>query len=154
MDFAQIQELVYQLDYFWLKAIHIIFVITWMAGLLYLPRLFMYHAQVPVGSEASELLKVMERRLYYYIMMWGMVGSWIVGIIILVQQPALLKFGWMHGKLGLVVLLTGVHHIQGAWRKRFARDENHHSEGFFRLANEIPTVIMIATVILAVVKPF
>lgn len=150
----QLNEILYGVGYEWLRAIHIIFVISWMAGLLYLPRLFVYHCRVAPGSEASELLKVMERRLYYYIMLMAMVVSWVLGLWMLVQQPGLLDLPWMHAKLTLVVLLTGVHHIQGAWMKRFARDENKHSEGFYRAMNEIPTLIMIAVVIFAVVEPF
>lgn len=141
-------------NYLWLQALHIIAVISWMAVLLYLPRLFVYHVAAEAGSVQSETFKVMERRLIMAIGMPAMAATWVFAILMLVANPDLLSQGWMHAKLTLVILLTGVHHIFLAWVKRFARDENVKSDKFYRVANEIPTVLMIGIVILAVVKPF
>ena len=141
-------------QYLWIKALHIIAVISWMAGLLYLPRLFVYHADAEAGSELSETLKIMERRLYKFIMFPAMKVSWVAGLLMLYANTALLSEGWVHAKLTFVVLLTGAHHAQGAWLKKFATDANEKSDTYYRIANEIPTVLMIAIVILAVVKPF
>lgn len=139
--------------YPWIKAIHIIAVIAWMAGLLYLPRLFVYHAGAPAGSERSEMLKIMERRLLRAIMNPAMIAAFVLGILLL-MTPGILSGAWWHAKLLLVVVLAGVHMAMAAWRKAFEEDRNTKSAGFFRLMNEVPTLIMIAVVILAVVKPF
>ena len=140
--------------YLWWQALHIISVIAWMAGLFYLPRLYVYHAQVLSGSDASETFKVMERKLLRIIMNPAMIASWLFGLVMLVAQPGLLQQGWMHGKLLLVVLMTAYHMVLARWRRSFADDANTRSHRFYRMANEIPTVLMIIIVILAVVKPF
>ncbi|MDJ0950041.1 MAG: protoporphyrinogen oxidase HemJ [Alphaproteobacteria bacterium] len=140
-------------SYVWVLALHVISVIAWMAGLLYLPRLFVYHAEATPGSEMSETFKVMERRLLRVIMNPAMIGVWIFGIWNLVlgewwREP------WMHAKLTLVVILTVYHHLLARWRKDFAEDRNTRSAKFYRMTNEVPTVIMIGIVILVLVKPF
>ena len=139
--------------YLWLKALHIIAVISWMAGLLYLPRLFVYHAGVAPGSPQSEAFKVMERRLYTYIMWPAMTVTWLVGIV-LALQGQWFGAGWFHAKLVLVFIMTILHGLFGHWMEEFSRDRNSRSQKFYRITNEIPTVLMIAIVILVVVKPF
>ena len=139
--------------YEWVKAIHVISIIAWMAGLLYLPRLFVYHCQVATGSEQSELFKVMERRLFRAIMNPAKISSWIFGlwtawILDVWADP------WFHAKLLGVVGLTWAHHAMGRWRKAFAEDRNTRSQKYFRVMNEVPTLLMIAVVILVIVKPF
>lgn len=138
--------------YLWLKAIHIIAVISWMAGLLYLPRLFVYHAEAAVGSELSETLKIMERRLLRAIMNPAMLVSLIAGGFLLVDQD--FSEGWLHVKLASVTGLILMHMMMGKWRKSFEADKNTHSHKFFRYANEGPTLLMIIIVVMAVVKPF
>lgn len=142
--------------YLWLKALHIIAVISWMAGMLYLPRLFVYHAQSQTGSAQSETFKTMEYRLMRYIMTPASIATWLFGGLMLYANWGGLMSGagWMHAKLLLVVLMTGVHHVFIKWRKQFAADKNMHSSKFYRYWNEVPTVLMIAVVILVVVKPF
>jgi len=137
----------------YLKALHVIAVISWMAGLLYLPRLFVYHAVEPVGSEPSERFKVMERRLFRFIMRPAMIVSWIAGLW-LAWSSFGFKGGWLHAKLLLVVLMTIHHELQGRWLREFADDRRVHTQKFFRIQNEIPTLLMIAIVILVIVKPF
>lgn len=139
--------------YLWVKALHIIAVIAWMAGLLYLPRLFVYHCQTAPGSEGSERFKVMERRLLRAIMNPAMIVSLVLGIVLLGHYPDYSE-GWLHLKgLGLVVLF-GAHMGMARWRRQFAEDRNPHGEKFYRIVNEVPTVAMIVIVIAAVVKPF
>ncbi len=120
--------------------------------MLYLPRLFVYHTQVAVGSEASELLKVMERRLLRYIMNPAMIVSLILGLVLL--HFGSMTMGWMHAKLTLLLGMFAMHGFFAKWRKDFERDRNTHSQRFYRWMNEVPTVLMIAIVILAIVKPF
>ncbi|MEQ8586575.1 MAG: protoporphyrinogen oxidase HemJ [Thalassobaculaceae bacterium] len=136
------------------KALHVISVIAWMAGLLYLPRLFVYHAGVAAGSETSETFKVMERRLYRAIMNPAMISTWVFGLLMLYLLPSWLEDGWMHAKLFLVLVMTASHHAMGRWRKAFAADENTHSTRYFRIANEVPTLIMVVVVFLVITKPF
>ncbi len=141
--------------FLWIKALHIISVIAWMAGLLYLPRLFVYHVKAEPGSELSETLKVMERRLLKFIMNPAMAASWLFGgLLLLTYNQDILISGWLHAKLGLVVLLSGVHMAMGRWRREFAEDRNVRSQKFYRIANEVPTVLMIGIVIFVVVQPF
>jgi len=141
--------------YLWLRALHIISVIAWMAGLLYLPRLFVYHCAAPEGSAQAETFKVMERRLLRAIMNPAMIATWLFGLLLIATPMVdLATSGWLHAKLVLVVLLTALHHIFARWRKDFEADRNRHSARFYRLWNEAPTVLMIGIVILAVVKPF
>jgi len=141
--------------YPWIKALHIISVIAWMASLLYLPRLFVYHAAAPVGSAQSETFKVMERRLSRAIMHPAMGATLLFGGL-LAATPGIVDWhqGWLHAKLGLVFAMLVMQQFLGGWRRAFAEDRNRHSERFFRTINEVPTVIMIAIVILVVVKPF
>ena len=137
----------------WLKALHIVAVISWMAGMLYLPRLFVYHAGVPAHSPQSEIFKVMERRLLKAIMTPAMIATWIFGLW-LVMEGDWLKAGWLHGKLALVLLLSGLHGYLAGCVRRFANDQNTKSPRFFRVLNEVPTVGLILIVLLVVLKPF
>jgi putative membrane protein len=139
--------------YLWIKALHLIAVISWMAGMLYLPRLFVYHAAAAPGSETSETFKVMERRLYKFIMAPAMIVTWLAGLV-LVLQGGWLGAGWFHAKLALVIVMTVMHGLLGHWANDFAFDRNRHSQKFFRIANEVPTLLLIAIVILVTVKPF
>lgn len=139
----------------YIKAFHIIAVIAWMAGVLYLPRLFVYHAASQAGSEQSETFKTMERRLLRYITTPAMVAAWIFGLI-LAFSPLIdwSRDGWFHAKLVLVLILSGFTGLLAKWTKDFAADRNAHSQRFYRIANEVPTLLMIVIVILAVVRPF
>lgn len=137
----------------WITALHVISVIAWMAALLYLPRLFVYHAQVEAGSEVSETFKVMERRLLKAIGTPAMIASLVFGLILL-GQPGLFDQGWIHGKLLLLVGMFAMHGLYAKWRKDFEADRNTRPHTFYRWMNEVPTVLMICIVILAVVKPF
>ena len=139
--------------YEWILALHIIAVIAWMAGLLYLPRLFVYHADAPAGSEMSETFKIMERRLLRAIMVPAMIASWLFGVWLIVLTNAFSE-GWLHGKLLMVVLLSAVHMAMVVWRKDLERETNTKSAKYFRIVNEAPTILMIIIVILVVVKPF
>jgi putative membrane protein len=139
--------------YLWLKAFHIIAVVAWMASLLYLPRLFVYHAQAKRGSEASETFKVMERRLLKIIANPASGAVWILGIWLAFETDAWSQ-PWLHAKLAFVVLMTGFHHFCAAAAKRFAADKNTRSVKFWRIANEVPAVLLVVIVILVVVKPF
>ncbi len=139
--------------YLWLKALHIIAVISWMAGMLYLPRLFVYHADAVPGSEQSETFKVMERRLLKFIMTPAMIVTWLVGIV-LVLDGQWFGASWFHVKLALVVAMTILHGLFTQWVRDFAFDRNRHTPKFYRIVNEIPTVLMIVIVLLAIVKPF
>jgi putative membrane protein len=139
--------------YLWLKALHIVAVIAWMAGMLYLPRLFVYHSTAKPGSELSETFKVMERRLLNVIMMPAMIVTWIVGIV-LVFQGQWLGAGWFHAKFVLVVLMTVLHGLFAHWVNEFSLDRNRHSQKTYRIINELPTLLLILIVVLVVVKPF
>jgi protoporphyrinogen IX oxidase len=139
--------------YLWVKAVHIIAVIAWMAGMLYLPRLFVYHSEAAAGSVQSETFKVMERRLLRAIINPAMIATWLLGLW-LVWAGNFLSAPWFHGKLVLVLAMSGVHGMLARWTKDFAADRNAHSQKFFRIMNEVPTVLMIGIVILVVVKPF
>lgn len=140
--------------YEWIKALHVISIIAWMAGLLYLPRLFVYHCQVAAGSEASETFKVMERRLLRAIMNPAMIAAYVFGITMIVLTPEWMKQGWLHAKLLFVLLLTASHMMMARWRRDFAEDRNTRPQRFYRIANEVPTLLMIGIVIFVVVKPF
>jgi protoporphyrinogen IX oxidase len=139
--------------YLWLKALHIVAVIAWMAGMLYLPRLFVCHSTAKPGSELSETFKVMERRLLNVIMMPAMIVTWIVGIV-LVFQGQWLGAGWFHAKFVLVVLMTVLHGLFAHWVNEFSLDRNRHSQKTYRIINELPTLLLILIVVLVVVKPF
>lgn len=147
------QEFLIQ-NYLTLKALHIISVIAWMAGMLYLPRLYVYHAGTVKGSEVSETFKVMERRLLRYITNPAMISSFLFGGLMLHANPGLLTAPWMHAKLTLIILMTATHGLYARWRKQFLRDENKRTPRFYRVWNEVPTLLMIIIVILAVTKPF
>jgi len=139
--------------YLWLKALHIIAVIAWMAGMFYLPRLFVYHATAKAGSALSETFKVMERRLLTFIMLPAMIVTWIVGIVLLLQGQWL-SASWLHAKLLAVVAMTILHGLFAHWVNEFRFDRNRHSQKFYRIVNEIPTGLLIVIVVLAAVKPF
>lgn len=139
--------------FLWLKALHVIAIISWMAGLLYLPRLFVYHSQVSTGTQQSETFKVMERRLYRYIMNPAMMVAWLSGLLLIWLGGYIIE-AWLHAKFILVILLTVAHVHLGRLAHAFGRDENSKSERYFRIINEVPTLIMIAVVILVIVKPF
>lgn len=140
--------------YLWVKALHIIAVIAWMAGLLYLPRLFVYHAEARAGSDGAAMLGIMERRLLRYIMNPASFAVWVFGLLMLYANPALLSEGWMHAKLGCVVLMTGLHHVFARWARKFASGGNTRPAKFYRIMNEVPTALMIVIVIMAVAEPF
>ncbi len=142
--------------YLWLKALHIIAVIAWMAGMLYLPRLFVYHAAAKPGSELSETFKTMERRLLKLIINPAMIATWLLGLslIWLMGKDAFVQSGWLHAKLVLVLAMTGLHGFFAGLVKQFDTDRNRRSQKFYRIINEIPTVLLVMIVILATVKPF
>jgi protoporphyrinogen IX oxidase len=144
--------------YLWLKAFHIIAVIAWMAGMLYLPRLFVYHCAAEKGSVQSETFKVMERRLLRAIINPAMIATWVLGLWLAWLGPdsryGWFASGWLEAKLALVLLLSGLHGLFARWVKDFAADNNRHSQKFYIIINEIPTAIMIIIVLLVVLKPF
>lgn len=140
--------------YLWWKAFHIISIIAWMAAILYLPRLFIYHVDAAPDSPLSATLKVMERRLLRAIMTPAMVASYLFGGMLLASGAVDLSSGWLHAKLALVVVLTVMHAAMARWRRALAEDRNTHSTRFYRVMNEVPTLLMIGIVILAIVKPF
>ena len=139
--------------YLWVKSVHVIAVISWMAGILYLPRLFVYHCKAEPGSAASETFKVMERRLLKAIMTPAMVVSWVMGLWIAVAMD-LFTQPWFHAKLAMVVGMTVSHFYLARCKTAFAEDRNTKPEKFYRIFNEIPTLLMIFVVILVIVKPF
>jgi protoporphyrinogen IX oxidase len=139
--------------YPWIKALHVVAVISWMAGMLYLPRLFVYHCDAEAGSKQSETFKVMERRLLKAIINPAMIVTWLAGLY-LAWSGHWFASGWLHGKLALVITLSGVHGFFSRWVKDFAADRNTRSQKFYRIINEVPTILMIGIVILVVVKPF
>ncbi|MDI1346838.1 MAG: protoporphyrinogen oxidase HemJ [Pseudolabrys sp.] len=139
--------------YLWIKAFHIIAVISWMAGMLYLPRLFVYHTAAEPGSQQAKTFEVMEHRLLTYIMTPAMAVTWILGIVLMLQG-GWMTAGWLHAKLVLVFGMSALHGLLGRWARDFRAGRNVHSQKFFRLINEIPTILMIIIVILVVVKPF
>jgi len=137
----------------WIKALHVIAVIAWMAGLLYLPRLYVYHCTAEKGSKQSETFKIMERRLLHFIATPAMIAAWASGAWLAWAQGAV-NDRWLWAKFGLVLLLTGYHHALGVWRLDFAADWNTRGPRFYRVMNEVPTLLMVGIVILVVVKPF
>jgi putative membrane protein len=139
--------------YPWVKAFHIVAMTAWMAAMLYLPRLFVYHTGVAAGSEASETFKVMERRLLKAIATPAMALTWILGITLAVMSGAFSE-GWMHAKLLFVLVLSGYHGFLARSTRTFAADSNTRKAGFYRILNEVPTVALIIIVVLVVVKPF
>ena len=141
------------IPYEWLKALHVISVIAWMAGMLYLPRLFVYHADAKPGSELSETFKVMERRLLRAIIDPAMTAAWIFGLW-MAWAGDLWGQHWFHAKLVLVILMSTLHSFLSRWRRHFAADANQHSARFYRVVNEGVTLLLIGIVILVIVKPF
>jgi protoporphyrinogen IX oxidase len=141
--------------YPWIKAFHIIAVIAWMAGMLYLPRLFFYHCDVQPGTPESERFKTMERRLLRIIVNPALIAVWVLGLTLaLTPQSGGLMQGWLMAKFVAVLVLSAVHGLFSRWRKDFAIDRNRHGKRFYAAWNEVPAVLMIAIVILVVVKPF
>jgi protoporphyrinogen IX oxidase len=139
--------------YLWVKAFHIIFVIMWMAGMLYLPRLFVYHCETQAGSVESERFKVMEKKLLRVIMSPAMIATWLFGLTLVYITRADQQH-WFQAKFLLVLAMSGIHGFYAASVKRFARDANTRPQRFWRMMNEVPALLVIAIVILAVVKPF
>jgi putative membrane protein len=139
--------------YLWFKAIHVMAIIAWMAGMLYLPRLFVYHSRAEPGSQQSETFKVMERRLLRGITTPAMIAAWALGLW-MVYDGGWISAHWLHVKLALVVALSGLHGALARWTADFAADRNRHSERFYRVVNEVPAVLMIGIVIMVVIKPF
>lgn len=139
--------------YLWFKAVHVMAVISWMAGMLYLPRLFVYHCGAEPGSRQSETFKVMERRLLRGIMTPAMIASWALGLW-MVYDGGWISAHWLHVKLALVVALSGLHGMLARWTADFAADRNRHSERFYRVVNEVPAALMVGIVIMVVIKPF
>ena len=144
--------------YEWIKAFHIIAVIAWMAGMLYLPRLFVYHCAAAPGSVQSETFKVMERRLLRAIINPAMVATWVFGLWLAWLGPdsryGWFASGWLWAKIILVLGLSAMHGLLARWRKDFAQDRNRHSQKFYRIINEVPTILMILIVLVVVLKPF
>jgi putative membrane protein len=139
--------------YLWLKAFHVIAVISWMAGMLYLPRLMVYHCEAAPGSQQSETFKVMERRLLRAIINPAMIATWVLGLW-LAYDAGFYKSGWLHAKLLLVFILSGIHGFLSARVRDFAQDRNTRTARFYRIINEVPAVLMVGIVILVIVKPF
>ena len=139
--------------YLWLKVLHILAIISWMAGMLYLPRLFVYHVEAPKGSPQAGTFVVMERRLLRAIMLPALLVTWITGLT-LVVQTGFLHAGWFHAKFVLVIALSALHGYFAKVRKDLAEETNQHGSRFFRIVNEAPAVLMTGIVILVVVKTF
>ena len=139
--------------YDWIKAFHVVAVISWMAGMLYLPRLFVYHCEAPKGSPQSETFKVMERRLLKAIINPAMIATWLLGVTLAVAG-GWYQSGWFHAKFVLVLVLSGVHGMLSKQVRLFAADANVRPARYFRILNEVPTVLMIAISVLVIVKPF
>jgi putative membrane protein len=141
--------------YPWIKAFHVISMVAWMAGMFYLPRLFVYHCETPIGSSDSERFKVMERRLLKQIINPAMVATWVFGIL-LVLTPGVIDWhdGWWHVKLTCVLLLSGFHGAMSKWRRQFRDDRNTRPARFYRIANEVPTLLLVIIVIMVIVRPF
>ena len=139
--------------YLWVKALHILAVIAWMAAFLYLPRLFVYHCEAEAGSKQSETFKVMERRLLRGIMTPSMIVAWLAGLALVLHLEAW-TYGWFHVKALAVVILTVLHMMAARWRRDFAEDANRRSPRFYRIMNEVPALLMVVIVIMVVVQPF
>ena len=142
--------------YPWTKALHVISMVAWMAGMFYLPRLFVYHTALRPGSVESERFKVMERRLLKQIINPAMIATWLFGLT-LVATPGVVSWstdGWWHVKFAAVILMSGFHGAMSKWRREFLEDRNRRSHKFYRVANEVPTLLLIVIVIMVIVKPF
>ncbi|MBI2502426.1 MAG: protoporphyrinogen oxidase HemJ [Candidatus Latescibacteria bacterium] len=138
----------------YLVTIHLIAVILWLVGMLYLPRIFVYHAQVQPGSEADGKFREMERGLMVVVLNPAMIVSFITGILLIVAMPVYMQQGWMHTKLLLVVMMGGLHGMMSKYRKDFDKGQNTRGEGFFRTLNKIPGILMVLIVWLVIMKPF
>jgi putative membrane protein len=145
----------FALLYPWTKALHIVAMVAWMAAIFYLPRLFVYHCDTVPGSAESERFKVMEYRLVKQIATPAMIATWVLGIM-LALTPGLIDWssGWWHVKLLCVILMTGFQGAAGRWRRDFLHDRNTRRPRFYRIANELPTVLLLVIVIMVVVRPF
>lgn len=141
------------MTYLWIKVLHVLAIIAWMAALLYLPRLMVYHAATEPGSAQSETFKLMERRLLRAIANPAMIAAWVFGLALAWLADAWSE-PWLHAKLAAVVGLSAVHMALARWVRRFAADENRHSARFYRIVNEVPTVLLIIAVIMVIIKPF
>lgn len=142
-------------EYFlWYKVLHVISVISWMAAMLYLPRIFVYHTRAEIGSEMDKTFQIMERRLLKAIMTPAMISTYIFGFLTSYVYGFIALGAWFHIKMFAVLGLTAMHGICAKWVKNFARGQNKHSENFYRFANEVPTILMIIAVIMVVAKPF
>ena len=131
-----------------------IFVIAWMAGLFYLPRLFVYHADADVGADQDRLFQTMERRLLRIIMNPAMIGVWVFGLLLLwAHDGRVFSEGWFQVKFGAVIAMTGFHMFLARWRRQFANGQNQKSSRFYRRANEVPTLLMVVIVLLVILKP-
>lgn len=137
----------------WIKSVHVIAVISWMAGMLYLPRLFVYHAQSEPGSELSETLKIMERRLLRMIINPAMIVAWIAGLTTVYLQGQYMDI-WFHIKLVLVLIMSGMHGSLSKYRRELEQDSRERTARFFRIINEVPTVLMVFIVFIVILKPF
>jgi putative membrane protein len=141
--------------YMWIKALHVIAMVAWMAGMFYLPRLYVYHVAADKGSELSETLKIMERKLLRMIINPAMIATWLFGTVMLLANSGIMSTGgWMHVKLAAVILMQIFHAFLSRWRKAFLKDANLHTEKFYRLMNEVPTLLLAVIVIMVIVKPF
>jgi putative membrane protein len=141
--------------YPWTKALHVISMVAWMAGMFYLPRLYVYHCDMQPGSRESERFKVMEYRLLKQIINPAMIATWVFGIL-LVLTPGVIDWtsGWWHVKLTAVLLMSGFHGAMSKWRREFMEDRNKRSHRFYRIANEVPTLLLMVIVIMVIVRPF
>lgn len=140
--------------YLWLKAIHIISIVTWMAGIFYLPRLLVYHSYEEAGSKTSETFKVMEYKLLKFIMTPSMIVAWIFGTLLVFAIDIDWSQGWFHVKLLMVILMSAFHGWCIRQTRIFAHDKNQHNHKYFRIMNEVPTIIFLVIIIMVVVKPF
>ena len=140
--------------YLWLKSVHLIMVIAWMAGMMYLPRLFVYQHQSEKGGEAERYFIQMQRRLMKGIINPSMVLVWVLGILMLVANPAILSAGWFHVKLTIVVIISAIHGFYSSSRRKFEAGERPRTEKFWRIMNEVPFLGLIVIVIMVIVKPF
>jgi putative membrane protein len=144
------------LVYPWVKAGHVVSLIAWMAGMFYLPRLYVYHTMLAPGTTESERFKVMERRLLKQIINPAMIATWVFGLA-LVLTPGVIDWaqdGWWHVKFAMVLLMSGFHGAMSKWRREFLEDRNRRSHKFYRVANEVPTVLMLVIVVMVIVRPF
>lgn len=140
--------------YLWIKSIHLVAVVAWMAGMMYLPRLFVYHHQSEKGGEAEKYFVQMERRLLKGIINPSMAAVWILGILMLIANPAILSAGWFHVKLLFVVIISGIHGFYASTRRKFEAGERPRTQKFWRIMNEAPFIGLIIIVIMVIVKPF